>query len=299
MKKKILLKIFIAIAFLMIIYACVSYVYLQNKLTVDMASPTKTVNTLGVLVVPALLIVGLFHLLLLIRVLKTISPNFFHSLYIVSLTLSGVLLLSDIMLLSDIGKEYLLWDITSQWHLLYGFTAFHIVNMLIGVIYLIKNPSSGEKLFTGSKKSNEALFISLHNISFICGLLGLAGVILSFTGLIIPGRYSIQLMIAATFLALFPFVLIAIYWITRMSKKRIKDWTDEKQLSDSGYGAMLCLAVLLPVFIIISIISLLGSGVVSLPAHFWMLYLPASFWMLLLFFLTLTIYGLTIILRNR
>lgn len=290
--KNKLINIIGILTFVMITYCIFAYIYIKKNLTIVMLTPTKEVIVLGNIIVLALFFIGIYHLILLINALKTLtykSKNILiHSLYIVFIILSGITLLSDLTLLSDIGKEYLLWDVTSQWYMLYGFTLFHMFVVIYGFIYLKKNPSDNIKLFREFESGNDIMFLSMHYIAFISGLMGIFGIILTMTGIIVPERFNLQFMIFIAGLVLFPLVLIVTYWIIKMRNKSLREWFDEKQISDTSYGTFLSLLIIIPVYLMICIVD-----------FYKFIILPITFWILLIFFVQLVVYSMVIMVRNK
>lgn len=286
--KKGLINVFSTIAFMMMIYCLIVFVYIQSELTVDMIKLTDTIKMLGNFTILALFIVGLFHLYLLVHALKTLAGKMKHSIYIMLIVLSGITLLNDLTLLSDIGKEYLLWDISAEWIILYCSAALHMLVMIYGLISLKKAPADNIKLFKAFKKSNDILFLSIHQISFISGLLGICGIILAMTGFIVPSRFGVHFMILLAGLALFPLILIIIYWIVKMRKKPVKEWIDEKQMSDTALGALFSFLPAIALYLLICILDL-----------FKVLIMPVSFWILLIFFTQLAVFSAVIMAKNK
>ena len=106
MKNKTLFSILGIASLVMLAYCLVAYIYLQSTMTPDLPELTEGIKTIGNMTIPALAVVGVYHLVLLFNALKTIKASFINSFYIVCIVLSGITLLSDLTLLSDIGKEY-------------------------------------------------------------------------------------------------------------------------------------------------------------------------------------------------
>jgi hypothetical protein len=201
------------------------------------------------------------------------------SLYVIVIILSGVFLFSDVAMLSDIGKEYLYWDVSSSFHILYGFTALHIITILID---MLSNKNKQQK-----KTSLEVMYISVHQIGAICGALGfLSGVLAAFGG-IVPQRFTIQLIIALSIIAIFPLLFYIIYWKIKLRKKPISEWWDEKNIQDSAIGALITLAISVPIYFVIIIIQL------------WIIFEPSIvFWILAIFFVQIFIYSASVLIRN-
>ena len=277
-------KIFGFIA-LILLFACLGiYIFLESKLTAAMPEPADYIDILAGSIAVGLLIAGLYHLSLLAHVLKTLSGKVTHSIFVAAIILSGISLLSDVTLLLEIDKEYLLFDVTLEWIMLYGFTAVHILVVILGLVYTSKYPAGDKKLF---QLENDNLFMSMHHIALIAGILGVAGIVVAMTGTIVPDRFSVQFMILLASLALCPLILIVCFW---MIKKRILTqtrWMDEKQVSDSAIGALASLLIGVLFYLIVILFDMFAP----LP-------LPVPFWILFIFFVQLSVFSSVVLIKN-
>ena len=288
MKRKALINIFSVAAFLMLAYSVAAYVYLQTNLTPQLPELTGLLRTIGNLIVPALFIAGLFHLYLLAQALKTLTGRFLSSVVYVLVLLSGIMLFSDLAILSDIGKEYLLFDVKNEWIMLYCSAALHLAAMAFGLAAVKRAADKGGKLFEAFAKSGEGLFLSMHQISLVSGVLGVLGVILAKTNLLVDERFSGSFAILLAGLALVPLVMIVVFWIVKMRKKPVKEWMDEKQLSDTALGGLFGL-----------IAGVIFYAILFMLDFFKIFVQPVSFWILPIFFIQLIVYSTVVMIRNR
>ena len=288
MKRKTLINIFSVAAFLMLAYSVAAYVYLQTNLTPQLPELTGLLRAIGNLIIPALFIVGLYHLYLLAQTLKTLTGSFWSSVLYILILLSGVMLFSDLAILSDIGKEYLLFDVTNEWIMLYCSAGLHLAAMAFGLAAVKRAQEQGGRLFEAFAKSAEGLFLSVHQISLVSGMLGVLGVILAETNFIVDERFSGSFAILLAGLALIPLVMIVVFWIVKMRKKPVKEWMDEKQLSDTALGGLFGL-----------IAGVILYAAVFVLDFFKAISQPVSFWILLMFFVQLIVYSAVIMIRNR
>lgn len=294
MNSKFAKNAFAAIALAGMIYCVVVYFYIQAMLVPTLPEPTEIIKNLGGLTLPFILLACVYHVFLLVRALNALGDRikniFIHSLYIVLIILSGISLLSDVTLLSDIGKEYRLLDVSEQWLILYGCSGLHIAVIVYGTVFSIKNKPSGKRFFEEIRNGNDAMFLSIFQIGFICGLLGIIGIIFSMSGImgtVITEKFETAYMFLLAILALLPATVYIAYWAVRNKNKPISDWFDEKQQSDTAVSAMLTLASAFPLSVIFIILS------VCIVA------LPASFWVSLLLFTQLVIFTGSVIWRSR
>ena len=271
-----------------IIYAlCIgTYFYLRRELVPELTEITPLINIISGFIIITHVIIGIYHLVMLVNGLKNLTGRFIFSIYISLVIISGITLLSDAAQLSDIGKEYLYFDIASQWNILMGFAFFHLITMIVGTIILWKS-KIGEKLFRPAM-DNEELFMSIHQIGLITGVLGLAGTIITSTGILVPERYTAHFMVFTAGLVMAPSVLFATYWILKLRKKPLNEWLDEMQVKQAATAAIISLALSVPIYIlavISQILKVMDYG--------------TAFWVLVLAFVQITIYSLTVLIRKR
>lgn len=276
------------------VYCFAVFFYLQPALVPALAEPTPLMNALGSATWLVYALVGIQHLVLLVHVLNVQldqeKSSFLYSIYIVAVLGSGLTLLSDITILSDIGKEYRFWDVSQQWFILYGFTLFHLLVVAYGTVFRRTHPSTNQRIFDVIRSGNDTLFLSLNQISLICGVLGICGVVFPISGLmdtVIPERFQTAYMLFLSALALVPVLLFAVYWLVKNRDKPLSTWLDEKQTYDAATGALVSLMVTLPLMGIFTILSV------------WVARLQAPFWLLLAFFTQLIALSGTVISRNR
>lgn len=275
------------------IYCFIVYLYIQAELVPALPEPAEALKNLGGSTLLFILLAGVYHIFLLIHALKVLGDKvktFVHSFYVVMIILSGILLGSDITVLSDIGKEYRLFEVNEQWLILYGCTALHIAVIVYGTVLYRKNRSSSKHLFDELRNGNDAMFLSVFQIGFICGLLGIAGVIFPMSGImdtVFTERYKAAYMLLLAVLALLPAILFISYWAIRNKNKPVSTWFDEKQSFDAAFSAVFTLAATFPLVVILIIASVCIAG------------LPASFWLFLLIFIQLAVFAGSVTWRSR
>lgn len=291
-KGKLLINAFGLLSMIGMVVCFLIYLHIQPLLTPEMPIPTPEIQILGPITIPLIFLAGIYHIFLLLFALESFSNDinhiFAHSLYIALILLSGIFILSDVTLLSDIGKEYTLWDVSMEWQMLYGFTIFHIITMVIG-FFLNRNRATFkfQKILGAINNGNDALFIAIHQIGLICGLSGVACVILV-VYIPIAERFKSAWLMALSFIAVIPWAFIIIYWIIKSRKKPLAAWIDEKQFSDTAIGALImggAFMLLIGIFYILDITHTI--------------IMPTSFWFSLMFFIYLLGFSAVIVIRNR
>lgn len=269
---------FIAAACL--VYCLLIFMFLQKYLAPDAAELSVGLQAASFTVLPTLLAAGLFHIYLLTGLLRRLTGRFLNSLFVLLVIGSGILLCADVTLLSDIGKEYRLLDVSDQWAMLYAFTAFHLGVVLAGAVILqrIKAVPSG---------GMEAVYLTVHHIALASGILGIAGVFFAMSGAVVPLRFSAGFMAALSAMALIPLILMLVYWRLR-AKTKDKIKMDEKQVSDAAFAGLAALIAALPVYILACALDILAA-----------VGLPVSFFIFLLFFIQLAVFSAVVLQKNK
>ncbi|MEE4195764.1 MAG: hypothetical protein V2J07_11250 [Anaerolineae bacterium] len=245
------------LAILGMVYNLWTYSQLQTILIPENTTLPRVVDTYTIGILISFLFILAFHLLLLfhsIYFLPRMEKNFFlGALFFCGLVLSGLYLASDAALLHDLGNEYLLWDISMEWRLLFLASSLQLTLMVVGFIILAaskeKSPFSW---FPKAEKFDESMFRIVTFVGLISGVLGLC--MLPLPQLMGVGeRYRDGYLITLTTLALLPFVSSLIYWLVRNRGKEFSLILDEKQFQDVSFGG-LCASMTLSIMLFIAVI---------------------------------------------
>ncbi|MFN2298776.1 MAG: hypothetical protein ACK2UB_08000 [Anaerolineales bacterium] len=265
-------------------YCLAAFLYLRAQLTPAMPEPTAAIDLIGTLTLPALALAGLYHLFLLYRALQHLAGmpagRWLHSAYLTAIVVSGLLLGTEPVQLSEIGKEYVLFDVSGQWLFLIGSTLLHLAVVTAG--YLRSRKAAGGPFDSRS----DAFYATMHQVGILCGLLGILGV-MSYTQWGVLERYRVFLILPLSALALWPWAAILAFLILRNRNKPLAAWFDEKQTGDMAAGALCAMLVMMPLLVILSAVDLR----VSLEP-------PFSFWFMQLFFLCLILFSGTVLIRS-
>ena len=222
------------------------------------------------------LVFCLLSLLRIVRYLKFATNLRFLSLVlVVGGVLSFLFVFSDVALIGDIGKQYLHGLAQPEWSLLYPIMGFQLV-VAIGFTFLhlfgFKNEGQANHVVRDGN-----IFLVVHNVGVICGLLGL---VFSSLGFLFPGAWNLSTHTTLTSIVLLsPYVLIVIYWLITRIQEEHRQWYDEKQLQDVGKSAFLTL--------VISIVCMIGLFAVNynnLGGVVRMLWLPLYLFLVLFLF---------------
>ena len=219
-------------------------------------------EALSVVVAVAILLAAFFHLAILFHTLFFIprmEKNFFWGAFYFSLLiLSGILLVSDGALLSDIGKEYIQWEVTQEWNMLYAFSSLQLMTMMVGWILLA---SSKEKvpfaIFPKAEKFDETIYIITAQVGLICGILGLFMLPSPYYFEVLE-RYRSNYIMILSLLALVPFISSIIYWLLRNRGKHLQQLMDEKQFQDISLGTVFAILILTILLFLGMILSNIG-----------------------------------------
>jgi hypothetical protein len=272
-------------------YCLAAYLYLRSQLTPAMPEPTPVVEWLGALALPALALAGIYHLVLLVRAFQILAAlpagRFLHSVFLVAVVLSGLSLATEPVQLSEIGKEYILFDVEGQWLFLIGSTLLHLAVVAAGFFYTRLTAGGTSAAVRNIESRSDAFFSTMHQVGILCGLLGILGV-LSYDQWGVLERYRPILILVLSVLALFPWGTILAFLIVRNRNKPISSWFDEKQTADTAAGALCSLMAVMPLLVVLSAADwFVGLGQ------------PLPFWLMLVFFLCLIIFSGVVLARSR
>jgi hypothetical protein len=251
-----------ALSVLGMAYCLAAYAYLIPRLTPNMPEPGESDNRLGAFVALAILVAGVYHLILLVRVIRSLgrmpSGRFLHSLYLVAVVVSGLSLATEPVQLSEIGKEYVLFDVRGQWAFLIVSTIFHLAVMTVGFFYTRRKGSGAVE------SRNDAFYITMHQVGIVCGALGIMGLI-SFNQWGVPERYQPLLILVLSALALTPWIIILVFLMAGNRTKPLSAWFDEKQATDTAVGALCAMLAAMPAMVALSAFLLDDAVILPLP----------------------------------
>lgn len=274
------------LAALAAVYTTAVYAILQTTLSPALDPLPEWLFNLGNTLAFSFLLIAIYHLYLLFRTLRSL-PNtrnpFWYAAMLVGVILSGIFILADITQLGDIGKEYLYWDVSGAWFMLYGSMFGHLLFMVWGFLTVRSLPAAEETFFQQMRAGNDVLFQVLNNIGVFCGLLGFIGIAAS-NWATIPERFRSGAMLIFSLLAVLPWASLLAYWAIKNRKASLGKWLDEKQMVDTAKGALVSMAVVMPLLAVLTLVSVLSPGLSQMP------YLLAA-----LFFLQLLMFSVSVL----
>jgi len=245
-----------------LIYNLILFLYLQPR-TLQFDLVPGQMDSFGILCGVSLVVIGIFHLLAVITLLLQIvkkKAGVFRILAIVLGILSGLLLLSDLSMLQDIGNEYVLgWDTSGEWTILFINSGLHILFTILALFILSKRERKSNELSEIVKK-DDVLFITTHTTGLICGVIGLLFIAVILL-LSLPRSVIEMISIPIGLMVLLPYLLIWSIWLVNKRKEKITEWLDEKQFQDIAKASMWTLVLTLICMVTMGILQrIYGSG---------------------------------------
>jgi hypothetical protein len=210
-------------------------------------------ETYGVVVGINIIILALFQLIsmitLLAYLLKQKRTSALLIFAIVTGIISGLMIMGDMALLSDIGKEYQLgWQTRGEWIILFISYGLHILSLVLAMTQIIRSLNEAQAQVEQIMK-DEVLFLSLHSTGVICGALGLIAVI---AGLISDlSLWMIErLVVVMGMIILSPYLVLLGIWIFRRKLGDVTPGLDEKQFHDLAVAGMWTMVGEIPLMVI-------------------------------------------------
>ncbi|MCD4672962.1 MAG: hypothetical protein K8R77_09895 [Anaerolineaceae bacterium] len=250
-----------ALAVLAMSYCFWAYFKLRALLVPSLTELTPQIDRITIGIVFSIFIIAIFHLFLLVMSVRRLTaqepPGFLNAAFFSAVIFSGILILSDAALLHDLGKEYLIWDVSVEWTMLFAISGYQLLVMLVGLFLQARTaPQPDVMLFERIRCGDDAVFISLNQVGVVCAVVGL---VLLFPPNLLPlaERYRVSWLLALAGLAVAPLILIALYWLLRNRQKKLNALLDEKQIMDLTFGAFLAFGC---VILVLFVFLLLGAG---------------------------------------
>lgn len=273
-------KILTILALILTIMVIGTFLYMQPRLVPQLEQLTPMLEGMSIFIVIAYFIMGIFHLVILKTALEWLSGRLLDSLFLTGVVFSGITLISDAVQLSEIGKEYLYWDVSMQWYFLYGFALVHLI---VAVFAFIKVFNKKERpVVTG-----DALFYSLNQMLLIACSTGLAGIIISSIWMPVAIEFMATFIILAIGLSFAPVVLFILYWLWKKRMQSFSDWFDEKQLSDIARSALISFLFSLPVYFTAFTTEAMNSRI-----------FPSYVWIMIIFFFQTALFSVSVLART-
>lgn len=271
---------------LSIIMLCLiaSNILLLSNMKTAIFTGSDIQDWMGTTVAIFLIIIGLLHLFALLNSVRFFlnfrKDSLLRATTFVICFFSLFLLAVDVMMLSDIGHEYIAgYDTSDEWRIVF---AGHAVHAVFAVLLLFQGIASNQLISKYPEQTtavkDEALFLTVNQIGIVSALIGsICLFLLNLSGL--PPKHLNGLYFLLCIVFLLPYSLATGYWFFTKRTENPADWYDEKQFADISLGAFFTL--LSTVFIALVIYCLLSFRIISISTALWF---PEYFMLSLLLF---------------
>lgn len=237
-----------SVGIILMIFQIAIYLYFRSILVNSYLELNGFDKFLSIILILLFITIGIIHILLFFDLLKHI-PNIKEKLFkfsasLVLIPISGIVLLSDATILSDIGKEYILFDVTNEWSILFAFSVFHILTFLYSG-YITRNIGVAKTgLREAINSSNENMYKSFNQIIVISSTVGVVFAILflfNIFNFLTYENYVVVLALIMMTLLMIPIAIFICFYIIKFHKKPINKWLDENEWFISIKGMAIAL----------------------------------------------------------
>ncbi len=212
-------------------------------------------ETAGIVVGVSLFVIALFHLsgvlTLLLSMLARRAASWRLAAIIFLGVISGILILADLTMLQEIGKQYAQrWHSTGEWIILFTSSGLHALFIGLALPALLSNLREQRSPEAEPMLKDHVLFQLTHITGLLCGSLGLAALIAALAFQVPTGIVEQTVFVLGS-LVLAPYLLILLTWLWSKRKEGIREWFDEKQFQDLARASLAALLVSLPIMILL------------------------------------------------
>ncbi len=271
----------VAVAFNLVIF---SILYPQ---VTQLLAEQPSWETYGVVAAINIIVIAFFQLFSVTTLLAHLITRKMTSALVVAAIavgiISGLMVLGDISLLSDIGNEFEAGLQTrGEWLILFASYGLHLLSLGLGTVALVGNLKE-EPLPAEQALKDEVLFLSLHTTGIITGILGLAGILAGVFSGMSPGM--LQMVVGITSLLIIsPYMVILAIWLFRRFWGLPSPDLDEKQNQDLARAGLTTLIASLSVMAIYYRVQITQQGSI-----FSVLWFPLLLFLALSLFSSLTL----------
>ncbi len=230
---------FLSIAFYVYIFFIFSKLkpkMIEFKTLTDIEETMMVWVGIGLLVTFIFFLLSLLQIIIYIKYASKIEP---FSLFLIIIGIISLLaVFSDVALINDIHKQYRYGLAQPEWSLVYPMLGFQFVTTLV-FTYLHFTGYFGHKQLDNVARDIN-IFLVVHYIGFICGIMGLAFASLGF---FYPHSWTLLHTSMNIIILLFPYALAVFFWLITKLLEKDRQWFDEKQRQDLGKSALLTLII--------------------------------------------------------
>lgn len=190
-----------------------------------------------------MIVMLLFFVLSVYQVIRTIRYSERFSIGLVLLFVIGVVaalsVISDVVLLMDISKQYAVGLLQPEWGLVYPIMIGQLIVALLFLILHIAGYFAKQSQREIVQDSNITLIVQV--VGLVCGAMGL---VMSFLGFFFPSGWNPFVhSVLGSAVVISPYLLVIVYWFILKLKEPSHRLYDEKQVLDVGRAAFLTLII--------------------------------------------------------
>ncbi len=240
------------------------------------------------------IVIFVFHLCSILNLALQLkfykNPSIIRAFAVFAGVLSVLLLIGNLGLLSDIGKESELgWDTSGEWIFLYinhflhaGFIVL-MFGLILSNLQILKKNLPSESVI-----KDEVVFITAQHIGVFCGILGFVSLVAYLiSGL--PFWIVKKAVLPTSIIIVLPYFYVVFYYLIFIIRGSICDWYDEKQFQDIAKASLITLIVSFPIMALIYM-----SKYPDLTENY-----VAYFWFPFYLFLTILTFSSSVLYFNR
>lgn len=187
-------------------------------------------ETLGIVAGLNVFFIATFHISgitsLLMHIIVMRKPSIIKVVGIVVGIISGLMILSDLAMIQDIGHQYEAGlGTTGEWTILFINYALHIL-FLILTMYSVLYEIRAHQTLPPVAARDEVVFQTLHMTGLICGAFGVVAILAALIGTVTPW-ILMQIVFVIGTIILIPYSIVIGIWIIKTWQARLG--VDEKQ----------------------------------------------------------------------
>jgi len=275
-----------------IIFTSTFFLILKNMI-IHIEDVETFINNFSIPVAVVYIIFGFFHLSAILTLILQINffkrDNFLRSFLFFTGITSLLMLFGDFALVNDIVKEYS-FGFPNEFYILFASQVLHYIFYILMIILIIQTFKAFNKKSEEMVLKDDSIFINAQYIGILSGVSGL--VLITIFSLMYLTFYPLPTwalkagVIAASIVAVVPYVLIVLYWLILKLKERISEWYDEKQFQDLSKSSLVSFLLSIVFLLIIFIIQYIFKNLQILN----FIWFPLYFFFILLVFSAITLF---------
>lgn len=236
-----------------------------------------------------ILLLGLYHAVslatLVLSAYRTQTRSTRTAILLVLGILSGLMLLADISMLQDIGKQYVQgWDSSAEWIILFSGHILHLLYLILSLLTL-RELLPQQTTEVEAAVRDHILFQITHTTGLLCGTLGLILIIVAAV-LRVPVPVIRETTIIFSTLILAPYLITLIAWLA-LQHRTGGEWLDEMLRVTLFRAGFITMLMVIPLSFLLFYLQHSGGN----AAAWAVLWLPACLMAMLNTFSTAVLWG--------